>query len=179
MKRRGFQSIALIPKCGYVAICEERRGWVFTFDDPKWRMLLELPPIEEPANAGLVTREEYIKDYDRRHGTDMANLPANFFDPSLGQPLPEDQASDQPAARSRKIIYQHVVGQCIAGVGGVLGSQDLPIRNWVNLAGKVDHAERLFALNIDNKVEVACIFRSLISEIRNELGLLKPSEAAQ
>jgi hypothetical protein len=167
MKRRRFQSIALIPKCGYVAICEEGRGWVFTFDDTKWRMLLELPPIEEPPNAGLVTREEYVKDYDRRHGTDMAKLPASFFDPSLGQPWPEDQAPDRPAVSPEPIPYQG------------LGRQDLPIRDWSNLAAKVDHAERLLALNIDNKIEVVCIFRSLISEIRNELGLPKPSEAAQ
>jgi hypothetical protein len=98
MKRRRFQSIGLIPKCGYVAICEEGFGWIFTFDDPKCRMLLELPPIEETPNPGLVIRKKYVKDYDRKHGTDLAKLPASFFDPSLGQPWPEDQASDRSIA---------------------------------------------------------------------------------
>jgi hypothetical protein len=168
MKRRRFQSIALIPKCGYVAICEEGRGWVFTFDDPKWRMLLELPPIEEPSNAGLVTREEYVKNYDRRHGTDMAKLAASFFDPSLGQPWPEDQASDRPAASSEPVAYQG------------LGRQDLPIRDWANLAGKVDRAERLLVNSIDDtNIDTGCVLRSLIEEIRNELGLPKPGEAAK
>jgi hypothetical protein len=189
MKRRRFQSIALIPKCGYVAICEEGRGWVFTFDDPKWRKLLELPPIEEPPNTGLVTREEYVKDYDRRHGTDLANSPASFFDPSLGQPWPEDQASDRPAVRPRQIIYQHVVGQCIAGGGGGspepipyqgLGRQDLPVRDWANLAGKVDRAEMALLNSITNtSIDVGCVLLSLIGEIRDELGLPKPGEAAQ
>jgi hypothetical protein len=167
MKRRRFQSIALIPKCGYVAICEEGRGWVFTFDDPKWRMLFELPPIEEPPNAGLVTREEYVKDYDRRHGTDLANLPAGFFDPSLGQPWPEDQAPDRPAVSPEPIPCQG------------LGRQDLQIRDCSNLAAIVDRAERVLHDSITNtSIDVGCVLRSLIGEIRNELGLPKPSEAA-
>jgi hypothetical protein len=136
MKRRRFQSIALIPNSGYVAICEEGRGWVFTFDYPKWRMLLELPPIEEPPNAGLLTREEYVKDYDRRHGTDMANQG--------------------------------------------LGRQDLAIRDWANLAAMVNQAERLLIRNInDSSIDLGCVLRSLIEEIRNELGLPRPSESAQ
>jgi hypothetical protein len=173
MKRRRFQSIAHIPKCGYIAICEEGRGWVFTFDDPKWRKLLELPPIEEPPNAGLVTREEYVKDYDRRHGTDLANLPAGFFDPSLGQPWPEDQAPDRPAVSPEPIPYQG------------LGRQDLPIRDWSNLAAKIDLAERVLLApvrleNITNRsIDVGCVLQSLIGEIRDELGLPKPSEAAK
>jgi len=168
MKRRRFQSIALIPKCGYVAICEEGRGWVFTFDDPKWRMLLELPPLKEAANAKLVTREEYVKDYDRRHGTDMAKLPASFFDPALSQPLPEDQASDCPATSPEPIAYQG------------LRCQDLPIRHWINLAGKVNQAERLLANSIrDTSIDTGCVLRSLITEIRNELGLPQPGGAAK
>jgi hypothetical protein len=95
MKRRRFQSIALIPNSGYIAICEEGYAWFYFFTNLKWEKFLELPPIEEPPNAGLVTREEYVKDYDRRHGTNIVNLPDSFLDPSLGQPWPEDQASDQ------------------------------------------------------------------------------------
>jgi hypothetical protein len=168
MKRRRFQSIALIPKCGYVAICEEGYAWMYYFANLKWEKFLELPPIEEPPNAGLVTREEYIKDYDRRHGTDMAKLAAGFFDPSLGQPWPEDQASDRPAASSEPIAYQG------------LGRQDLPIRDWANLAGKVDRAERLLVDSIDDtNIDTGCVLRSLIEEIRNELGLPKPGEAAK
>jgi hypothetical protein len=162
MKRRRFQSIAPIPKCGYVAICEEGRGWVFTFDDPKWRMLLQLPPIEEPPN------EEYIKDYDRRHGTDMAKLAAGFFDPSLGQLWPEDQASDRPATSSEPVAYQG------------LGRQDLPIRDWANLAGKFDQAETLLINSVDStNIDAGHVLLSLIYEIRNELGLPRPGKAAQ
>ena len=168
MKRRRFQSIALIPKCGYVAICEEGYAWMYYFANLKWEKFLELPPIEEPPNAGLVTREEYIKDYDRRHGTDMAKLAAGFFDPSLGQPWPEDQASDRPAASSEPIAYQG------------LGRQDLPIRDWANLARKVDRAERLLVKSIyETDIDTGCVLRSLIEDIRNELGLPKPGEAAQ
>jgi hypothetical protein len=168
MKRRRFQSIALIPRCGYVAICEEGHGWVFTFDDSKWRMLLELPPIEEPLNAGLVTREEYVKDYDCRHGTDLSNLPAGFFDPSLGQSWPEDQASDRPAVSPEPIPYQ------------CLELQDLPIRDWSNLTAKLDRAEMMLLNNITNRsIDVCCVLQSLIGEIRDELGLPRPGEAAQ
>ena len=141
---------------------------MYYFANLKWEKFLELPPIEEPPNAGLVTREEYIKDYDRRHGTDMAKLAAGFFDPSLGQPWPEDQASDRPAASSEPIAYQG------------LGRQDLPIRDWANLAGKVDRAERLLVKSInETDIDTGCVLRSLIEEIRNELGLPKPGEAAQ
>ncbi len=141
---------------------------MYYFANLKWEKFLELPPIEEPPNAGLVTREEYIKDYDRRHGTDMAKLAAGFFDPSLGQPWPEDQASDRPAASSEPIAYQG------------LGRQDLPIRDWANLAGKVDRAERLLVDSIDDtNIDTGCVLRSLIEEIRNELGLPKPGEAAK
>jgi hypothetical protein len=111
MKRRRLQSIALIPKCGYVAICEEGRGWVFTFDDPKWRMLLELPPIDD-ADATIAeinrhlktacfTCEEFVKEYGGRligygeYAGSRGDGTGVFLDPSLGQPWPEDQASDQ------------------------------------------------------------------------------------
>jgi hypothetical protein len=119
-----------------------------------------------------------------------------FLDPSLGQPWPEDQVSDRPAARPRQITYQHVVGQCIAGGGGVnsepiayqiiagenggLGIQDLPIRDWANLAAIVDRAERVLLNSITNRsIDVGCVLQSLIGEIRDELGLPKPSEAAK
>jgi hypothetical protein len=168
MKRRRFQSIALIPDSGYIAICEEGYAWFYFFTNLKWEKFLELPPIEEPPNAGLVTREEYVKDYDRRHGTDMAKLPAGFFDPTLGQPWPEDQASDCPATSSEPIAYQG------------LEPQDLPIRDWANLAGKVDRAERLLVKSIDETdINTGCVLRSLIEDIRNELGLPKPGEAAK
>ena len=168
MKRRRFQSIALIPKCGYVAICEEGYVWMYYFANLKWEKFLELPPIEEPPNAGLVTREEYVKDYDRRHGTDLAKLHASFFDPSLGQPWPEDQASDRSAVSPEPIPYQG------------LGRQDLPIRDWANLAAIVDRAERVLLNSITNtSIDVGCVLRSLIGEIRNELGLPKPGQAAK
>jgi hypothetical protein len=200
MKRRRFQSIALIPKCGYVAICEEGRGWVFTFDDPKWRMLLELPPIEEPANAGLLTREQYAKEHDRLYGTDMAKLPAGFFDPSLGQPWPEDQAPDHPIAWCRSDDYQQSSEKLQSFSGWTephcgldmplyaapqiayqgLGRQDLPIRDWAKIAGKVDRAERLLVKSIDETdIDTGCVLRSLIEDIRNELGLPRPGEVAQ
>jgi hypothetical protein len=50
MKRRRFQSIALIPKCGYVAICKQGFGWAFTFDDPKWRMLFDWANLAAMVN---------------------------------------------------------------------------------------------------------------------------------
>jgi hypothetical protein len=175
MKRRPFKSILHVYGCGWTAICEENKAWHLAPKATEWTQLPELPLIEEPPNAGLVTREEYVKDYDRKHGTDMAKLPTSFFDLSLGQPWPEDQASDRPAARPEQIIYQ-----CIAGGNGGLGSQDLPIRDWANLAGKVDRAERLLINSIDDtNIDTGCVLRSLIEDIRNELGLPKPSEAAQ
>jgi hypothetical protein len=61
-----------------------------------------------------------------------------------------------------------------------LGRQDLPIRDWSNLAAKVDRAERVLLNSITNtSINVGCVLRSLISEIRDELGLPKPSEAAK
>jgi hypothetical protein len=190
MKRRLFKSILHVPYgCGWTAICEENKAWHLPNGAAEWIELPELPPIDDTdatiaeihnrLNKDFFTRDEFVKDYDRRHGTDMGNLPANFFDPSLGQPWPEDQASDRAVAKPR-IIYQHVVGQCIAGGNGGFGSQDLPIRDWANLAGKVDRAERLLVNSIDDtNIDTGCVLRSLIEDIRNELGLPKPSEAAQ
>jgi hypothetical protein len=54
MKRRRFQSIALIPECGYVAICEEGYAWIYYFANLKWEKFLELPPIEEAPRAVVV-----------------------------------------------------------------------------------------------------------------------------
>ena len=61
-----------------------------------------------------------------------------------------------------------------------LGRQDLPIRDWSNLAAKVDRAERLLLNSITNRsIDVGCVAISLIGEIRDELGLSKPIETAQ
>jgi hypothetical protein len=74
----------------------------------------------------------------------------------------------RPAASSEPVAYQG------------LGRQDLPIRNWANLAGKVDRAERLLVNSvIDTNIDTGCVLRSLIEEIRNDLGLPKPGEAAK
>ena len=96
------------------------------------------------------------------------------IDDAEGQPWPEDQASDRPAASSEPIAYQG------------LGRQDLPIRDWANLAGKggvrrkVNQAERLLINSIDDtSIDTGCILRSLIADIRNELGLPRPGKAAQ
>jgi hypothetical protein len=60
-----------------------------------------------------------------------------------------------------------------------LGRQDLQIRDCSNLAAIVDRAERVLHNSITNtSIDVGCVLRSLIGEIRNELGLPKPSEAA-
>jgi hypothetical protein len=206
MKRRPLKSILHVYGCGWTAICEDNKAWHLPNGAAEWVELPDLPPVDDTdatiaeihnrLNKGCFSREEYIKDYDRRHGTDMGNLPAGFFNPSLGQPWPEDQVSGRPAARPRQITYQHVVRQNIAGGGGVsskpiayqciaggnggLGSQDLPIRNWANLAVKIDQAEMLLLNSITNtSIDVGCVLRSLIGEIRDELGLPKPSEAAQ
>ena len=169
MKRRPFKSILHVPYgCGWTAICEENKAWHLAPKATEWTQLPELPPIEEPANAGLLTREQYAKEHDRLYGTDMAKLPAGFFDPSLGQPWPEDQASDRPAVNPEPIPCQG------------LGRQDLPIRDWYNLAAMVDRAERVLLYSIPNpSIDVGYVLRSLIGEIRNELGLPKPSETAK
>jgi len=61
-----------------------------------------------------------------------------------------------------------------------LGRQDLAIRDWSNLAGKVDRAEKLLINSIDDtSIHTGYVLRSLIAEIRNELGLPLPSEVAQ
>ena len=200
MKRRPFKSILHVYGCGWTAICEENKAWHLAPRATEWTQLPELPPIEEPPNAGLVTREEYVKDYDRRHGTDMAKLHANFFDPSLGQPWPEDQAPDRPIAWCRSDDYQKSSKKLQSFSGWTeqhsgldmplyaapqiayqrLGRQDLPIRDWSNLAAKVDRAERLLVKSIDETdIDTGCVLRSLIEDIRNELGLPKPSEAAK
>lgn len=135
MKRRRLESLTSVPGSGWTAICEENKAWHLPFRATEWIELPDLPPIDDTdasiaeihnrPNEGCLTREEFVKDYDRKHGTDMAKLSASFFDPSLGQPWPEDQASDRPAASSEPVAYQG------------LGRQDLPIRDWANLAGKV------------------------------------------
>ena len=74
----------------------------------------------------------------------------------------------ESAAAAPQIAYQGL--EC----------QDLPIRNWANIAGKVDRAERLFVNSIDDtSIDTGCVLRSLIAEIRNELGLPLPSEFSQ
>ncbi len=142
---------------------------MYYFANLKWEKFLELPPIEEPPNAGLVTREEYIKDYDRRHGTDMAKLAAGAFDPSLGQPWPEDQASDRPATSPEPTVWQ----------------------DHNNLVAKFDRTERLLHMScwkraatnlcpdVTDIIDISFALKSLIEEIRNELGLPLPSESAQ
>jgi hypothetical protein len=184
MKRRAFKSILHVPYgCGWTAICEENKAWHLPNGAAEWVELPELPPIDDTdatiaeihnrLNKGWFTREEFAKEHDRLYGTDMGNLPAGFFDPSLGQPWPEDQASDRSAVSPEPIPYQG------------LGRQDLPIRDWSNLAGKVDRAERVLLApvrleNITNRsIDVGCVLQSLIGEIRDELGLPKPSEAAE
>jgi hypothetical protein len=160
MKRRRFQSIALIPKCGYVAICEEGYVWMYYFANLKWEKFLELPPIEEASNAGLVTREEYVKDYDRRHGTDPANLPASFLDPSLGQPWPEDQVFDRPAVSPEPTVRQ----------------------DHSDLVAKIDRAERLLNMScwkraatnpcpdVTDIIDISFALRSLLNDIRSEFS---------
>jgi hypothetical protein len=55
-----------------------------------------------------------------------------------------------------------------------------PIRDWANIAGKVDRAERLLINSIDDtSIDTGCVLRSLIKDIRNELGLPRPGEVAQ
>jgi hypothetical protein len=185
MKRRPFKSILYVPYGGWTAICEENKAWHLPDGAAEWVELPELPPIDDTdatiaeihnrLNKGCFTREEFAKEHDRLYGTDMGDLPAGFFGSSLGQLWPEDQASDRGVAKPKQIIYQ-----CIAGGNGGLGRQDLPIRDWANLAGKVDRAERLLVDSIDDtNIDTGCVLRSLIEEIRNELGLPKPGEAAK
>jgi hypothetical protein len=136
MKRRPFKSILHVPYGGWTAICEENKAWHLPDGAAEWVELPELPPIDDTdatiaeirnrLNKDCFTRDEFVKNYDRRHGTDMAKLAAGDFDPSLGQPWPEDQASDPAVARARQIVYQNVVGRCIAGGNDGLCSQDLP-----------------------------------------------------
>jgi hypothetical protein len=55
-----------------------------------------------------------------------------------------------------------------------------PIRDWAKIAGKVDRAERLLINSIDDtSIDTGTLLRSLIAEIRNELGLPLPSEVAK
>jgi hypothetical protein len=179
MKRRPFKSIFHVAYgCGWTAICEENKAWHLPDGAAQWIELPELPPIDDTdatiaeihnrLNKGCFTREEFAKEHDRLYGTDMGNLPANFFDPSLGQPWPEDQAYDRPVASSEPIAYQG------------LRRQDLPIRDWANLAAIVDRAKRVLLNSITNRsIDVGCVLRFLIEDIRNELGLPKPGEAAK
>ena len=205
MKRQLFESVVQVYGCGWTAICQENRAWHLPNRATEWVELPELPPIDDsdatiaeihhPLNKGLLTRKKFAKKHDRFYGTDMAKLsenqaipvtgavgqviaygvtqgqgdcPGEFLDLSLGQPWPEDQASDRPAASSEPIAYQG------------LGRQDLPIRDWANLAGKVNRAERLLINSIDDtSIDTGCVLRSLIEEIRNELGLPRHGKAAQ
>jgi hypothetical protein len=80
MKRRAFKSILHVPYgCGWTAICEENKAWHLPNGAAEWVELPELPPIDDTDAT-------------------IAKLPASFFDPSLGQPWPEDQAPDRPIA---------------------------------------------------------------------------------
>jgi hypothetical protein len=98
MKRR-LKSLTCVHACGWTAICEENKVWHLPFGATEWIKLPDLPPISEPPNAGLVTREE---------------------------------------------------------------------------------AERLCINSIeDRNIDTGCVLRSLIEEIRNELGLPRPGKAAQ
>jgi hypothetical protein len=55
-----------------------------------------------------------------------------------------------------------------------------PICDWANIAGKVDTAERLLINSIDDtSIDTGSVLRSLIEDIRNELGLPRPSEVPQ
>ena len=159
MKRRPFKSILHVPYgCGWTAICEENKAWHLPNGAVEWVELPELPPVDD---TDATIAEIY-------NGTDMAKLAAGFFDSSLGQPWPEDQASDRPAASSETIAYQG------------LERQDLAIRDWSNLAAKVDRAERLLVKSIDETdIDTGCVLRFLIEDIRNELGLPKPGKAHQ
>jgi len=204
MKRRLFESVVQVYGCGWTAICQENRAWHLPNRATEWVELPELPPIDDSdatiaeihhrLNKGLLTHEEFAKKYDRFYGTDMAKLSENqaipvtgavgqvigygvtpgqgdgigeFLDPSLGQPWPEDQASNRSAATSESIAYQ------------VLGRQDLPICDRANLAAMVNQAERLLIRNIDDSsIDLGCVLRSLIGEIRNELKLANPGKVA-
>jgi hypothetical protein len=176
MKRRRFLTVSQTEE-GYIAICEEHRAWHKSLASTRWYALPELPPIEEPPNEGLLTREQ----------TDMARLP-------------ENQPSSRPIAWCRSDDYQKSSEKLQSFSGWTeqhsgldmplyaepqityqgLGRQDLPIRDWANLAAKVDRAERVLLNSITNtNIDVGCVLRSLIGEIRDELGLPKPSEAAK
>jgi hypothetical protein len=114
--------------------------------------------------------------------------------------LNEDQAPDRPIAWCRSDDYQKSSKELQSFSGWTeqhsgldmplyaapqiayqcLGRQDLPIRDWSNLATKVDRAEMVLLNNINNRsIDVGCVLMSLIGEIRDELGLPKPSEVAK
>ena len=89
MKRRRFESL-VCDACGWTAICEENKAWRLLFGATKWIELPDLPPIDDAdiniagihknLNEGCFIREKFVKDYDRRHGTDMANSLASSLD---------------------------------------------------------------------------------------------------
>jgi len=101
MKRRRFESLTCVHACGWTAICEENKAWHLPFRATEWIELPGLPPIDDVdiniaeirknLNKSCFTREEFVKDYDRRHGTDMAKPVANSLDsstPSLNEEIP-------------------------------------------------------------------------------------------
>ncbi len=173
MKRRLFESVVQVYGCGWIAICQENRVWHLPNRATEWVELPELPPIDD-SDATIAENQAIpvtgavgqVIAYGVTQG--QGDCPGEFLDLSLGQPWPEDQVSDRPAASSEPIAYQE------------LGRQDLPIRDWANLAGKVNRAERLLIDSIDDtSIDTGCVLRSLIEEIRNELGLPRHGKAAQ
>jgi hypothetical protein len=108
MKRRRFESL-IRPACGWTAICEENKTWLLLFETTKWIELPGLSPIDDVdiniaeihknLNKGCLTREEFVKDYDCRHGTDMAKPVANSLDPSmlsLNEEIPNKMGLTRP-----------------------------------------------------------------------------------
>jgi hypothetical protein len=171
MKRRAFKSILHVPYgCGWTAICQENKAWHLPNGAAEWVELPELPPIDDTdatiaeihnrLNKGFFTREEFAKEHDRLYGTDMENLPAGFFDPSLGQPWPEDQASDRPATSPEPPVCQ----------------------DWSNIAAIVDRAERLLNMScwkraatnpcpdVTDIIDISFALRSLVNDIRSEFS---------
>jgi hypothetical protein len=171
MKRRAFKSIPHVPYgCGWTAICEENKAWHLPNGATEWVELPELPPIDDTdatiaeihnrLNKGFFTREEFAKEHDRLYGTDMAKLPDSFFDPSLGQPWPEDQASDRPAVSPKPTVW----------------------RDHGNLVAKIDRAERLLNMScwkraetnpcpdVTDIIDISFALRSLVNDIRSEFS---------
>ena len=114
------------------------------------------PPATPPSNRPIA----WCRSDDYQKSSEKLQSFRGWTEPHCGL--------DMPLYAAPQIAYQG------------LGRQDLAIRDWSNLAGKVDRAERLLINSIDDtSIDTGCVLRSLIEDIRNELGLPLPSEVAQ